>query len=408
MENHLALIIITSLFLVFGLFSKVSEHSLISGPMVFLTIGLVASPIGVNLIDIEFDTDIVKTLAELTLIIILFVDASYLKYCNLRRILSGIPARLLLIGLPLTMALGTFTAQYFFPDYSIWMLLLLALILSPTDAALGQAVVESEQVPKRIRESISIESGLNDGIALPPILFCIAILANGAQTIDSDYYWLTFLATQLILGPIVGALVGHFGGKLIDYATHRNWMSHAFHHIVSIALALLAYSAAEMIHGNGFISAFFAGLTLSTKIPLVRDNMQEFSDAQGKLFALVIFFIFGLVCIPAFYPYWTTNVVFYALLSLTLIRIIPVFIALIGVKVDLYSKFFIAWFGPRGIASILYLLIVIDELEVVGYESLLSVIVLTVIMSIFAHGLTAVYMSNKFKAVSINKNNKKL
>ncbi|PCH97258.1 MAG: sodium:proton antiporter [Gammaproteobacteria bacterium] len=402
MENHLSLIIITLLFLIFGLFSKLSERSFITGPMVFLTVGLIASPLATDLIDIKFDTDIVKILAELTLIIILFVDASYLSYCNLRKLLSGIPARLLLIGLPLTMMLGTLTAQYFFPEYSLWMLVLLALILSPTDAALGQAVVESEQVPKRIKESISIESGLNDGIALPPILFCIALLASGSSVLNNSGYWLTFLASQLVLGPLVGAIVGFVGGRLIDYATHKNWMNHAFHHIVSIALALLAYSAAEFIHGNGFIAAFFAGLTLSTKIPLVRDNIQEFSEAQGKLLALIIFFLFGLVCIPAFYSYWTLNIVIYALLSLTLIRMIPVFIALIGIKIDLYSKFFIAWFGPRGIASILYLLIVIDELKVTGYETLLAAIVLTVSISVFAHGLSAVFMSNRFKELVNN------
>jgi len=384
------------------LFSKLSERSFITGPMVFLTVGLIASPLATDLIDIKFDTDIVKILAELTLIIILFVDASYLSYCNLRKLLSGIPARLLLIGLPLTMMLGTLTAQYFFPEYSLWMLVLLALILSPTDAALGQAVVESEQVPKRIKESISIESGLNDGIALPPILFCIALLASGSSVLNNSGYWLTFLASQLVLGPLVGAIVGFVGGRLIDYATHKNWMNHAFHHIVSIALALLAYSAAEFIHGNGFIAAFFAGLTLSTKIPLVRDNIQEFSEAQGKLLALIIFFLFGLVCIPAFYSYWTLNIVIYALLSLTLIRMIPVFIALIGIKIDLYSKFFIAWFGPRGIASILYLLIVIDELKVTGYETLLAAIVLTVSISVFAHGLSAVFMSNRFKELVNN------
>ena len=181
-------------------------------------------------------------------------------------------------------------------------------------------------------------------------------------------------------------------------------MSHTFHHLVSFALAILAYCAAELIHGNGFIAAFFAGLMLSTKIPLVRTQIQEFSEAQGKLFSLIIFFLFGLVCVPNFYIYWDLNLLMYALLSLTLIRMIPVFIALIGVKIDFYSKIFIAWFGPRGIASILYLFIVIVELEVTGYEQLMAVIVLTVLFSVFAHGITAVMMSKQFKAISEDAN----
>ena len=404
MDNHIILLILTLLILTFGLFSKLSERSFISGPMVFLSVGILISPMGFNLITVNLDTEIVKTLAELTLILILFVDASYLKYCRLSKILAGIPARLLLIGLPLTMLVGAFSAQYFFPTYNLWVLALLALILSPTDAALGQAVVQSKMVPKRIQESISIESGLNDGIVLPPILLCISVLGSGITSLNNESYWLTFMATQLFIAPLVGGLVGYAGGKLVDHATLKNWMSHTFHHLVSFALAILAYCAAELIHGNGFIAAFFAGLRLSTKIPLVRTQIQEFSEAQGKLFSLIIFFLFGLVCVPNFYIYWDLNLLMYALLSLTLIRMIPVFIALIGVKIDFYSKIFIAWFGPRGIASILYLFIVIVELEVTGYEQLMAVIVLTVLFSVFAHGITAVMMSKQFKAISEDAN----
>tara|TARA_R110000868_G_scaffold254012_3_gene510634 strand:+ start:302 stop:1504 length:1203 start_codon:yes stop_codon:yes gene_type:complete len=396
MDNHVALIIVTLLIFSFGLLSKLSERSPITDAMVFLTVGLLASPVGFNSINVDIDTEIVKTLAEITLIIILFVDASYLRFCNLRNMLSGIPARLLLIGLPLTMVAGTLTAQLFFPTYSLWALALLALILSPTDAALGQAVVQSKQVPKRIRDAISIESGLNDGIVLPLILMCISVLASSVATIENESYWLSFVAAQLILGPIVGGLIGHFGGKIVDYSTRKNWMSHTFHHLLSFVLAIAAYSAAEMIEGNGFIAAFFAGLMFTTKIPQVRVQMQEFSEAQGKLFALIIFFLFGLVCIPTFYSYWDMSTLMYAILSLTLLRMLPVMLALIGVKIDFYSKIFIAWFGPRGIASILYLLIAIDELTTTGYEKLMSVIVLTVMLSVFAHGITAVFMSKKF------------
>ena len=166
MHNYVALITLALLILTFGIFSNLSERSPISGPMFFLGIGLLVGPVGVGLIDVQLNTDIVQTLAALTLIIILFVDATLIKFSDLAKILAGIPARLLLIGLPLTMALGTLIALFLFPDTNIWALAMLALILSPTDAALGQAVVKSEAVPSRIKESISIESGLNDGISL--------------------------------------------------------------------------------------------------------------------------------------------------------------------------------------------------------------------------------------------------
>jgi len=379
----------------FGLFSNLSERSPISGPMFFLGIGMLVSPMALSLINVQLNTGIVQTVAEVTLIIILFVDASLIKFSELAKVLAGIPARLLLIGLPLTMVLGTVVAYFLFPGYNIWALAMLALILSPTDAALGQAVIKSKNVPERIKESISIESGLNDGLSLPPILLCIAVLASGGSALAGDGYWPIFMVEQLTIGPLMGAFVGHVGGKMIDYATNHGWMGAIFHHLAAIALAILAYSFAEMFHGNGFIAAFFAGLMLGTKIHIVRERIQEFGEAQGQLLSLIIFFLLGL-SIHRFYPYWDITSLIYTFLSLTVIRIIPVMLSLMGTELNLYSKLFIGWFGPRGIASILYMLIVISELGVSGYEKLLSVIVLTVLISTFVHGLSAVFMSKQF------------
>ena len=396
MHNHIALITISLLILLYGVFSNLSERSPISGPMIFAGTGILLSPLGFNLIEVHVSADIVRTMAEVTLIIILFVDASLIQFAKLRTVLAGIPARLLLIGLPLTMLLGTLTALYFFPGQNIWVLVMLALILSPTDAALGQAVVKSEQVPERIKESISIESGLNDGMSLPPILLCIAVLASGGSALSGDGHWLAFMAKQLTIGPLVGAFVGYFGGKVIDYATNKDWMGNVFHELSVISLAILAFSLAEIFHGNGFIAAFFAGLMLGTKIHIVRERIQEFGEAQGQLLSLIIFFLLGM-SIYVFYPYWDLNALIYSILSLTIIRMVPVMISLVGTNIDVYSKLFIGWFGPRGIASVLYMLIVIGELGVPGFEQILSVIVLTVLISIFAHGLSAVYLSNKFE-----------
>jgi len=396
MHNHIALIAISLLVLVYGLFSGLSERSPISGPMIFVAVGVLLSPLGLNLIEVHLSADVIRTMAEVTLIIILFVDASLIEFTKLKAVLAGIPARLLIIGLPLTMLLGTLAALYFFPNQNIWILVMLALILSPTDAALGQAVVKSEHVPERLKESISVESSLNDGISLPPILLCIAVLASGGSALSGDGYWLTFMAKQLTIGPLMGAFVGYFGGKLIDCATNKGWMGHVFHELSAISMAILAFSLAEVFHGNGFISAFFAGLMLGTKIHLVRERIQEFGEAQGQLLSLIIFFLLGM-SIYIFSPYWDLNTLFYSILSLTIIRMVPVLISLIGTNIDFYSKIFVAWFGPRGIASVLYMLIVIGELGLSGHENILSVIVLTVLISIFSHGLSAVYMSNKFK-----------
>ena len=399
MHNHLAVAIIAILILAFGLVSQKAEKTPLTAPMFFVAIGIVLSPLGLNLLNLEINAEITRTIAEITLIIILFVDASFIKLKHMRARLQGIPFRLLGIGLPLTMLSGVIVGMVLFPQWNLWLVALLALILSPTDAALGQAVVKSESVPIKVRESISIESGLNDGIALPPILVCIAVLSSVTGTISQDDHWLAYTAKQLTFGPLVGCLVGIIGGKLVEQAARRQWMEPVFQRLAAISLALLAFSGAELLHGNGFIAAFCAGLFLSVKNEQVRERIQEFGETEGQLLTLFVFFILGLFAIPNYMQYWTAEIWVYALLSLTVIRMAPVFICLIGSDTNFYSKCFIAWFGPRGIASILYMLLVISELGGEQYAQMLSVIVLTVTLSVFAHGVTAVGMSNRFSKV---------
>ncbi|WP_371372302.1 cation:proton antiporter [Thalassotalea aquiviva] len=393
MHDHQALIVTAFLILVFGLVSKLSEKSPITAPMFFLAAGILFSFIG--LFDVHVEMGLIKTLAELTLIIILFVDASLIKFDKLGQALSGIPTRLLAIGLPLTMILGSVIGSLLFPHWSIWLIVLIALILSPTDAALGQAVIKSEKVPKNIRDSVSIESGLNDGIALPPILVCIAALSAPDGMLPEGGNWFNYLFLQLTLGPLIGALIGWGGGKAIEFASKRDWMAPTFQQLSSVSLAIVAFAFAELFHGNGFISAFFAGLILAVQTKDIRHRIQEFGEAEGQLFSLSIFFLLGLVAVPTFFPYWNMQTFIYALLSLTLIRMLPVFLSLQGTQLSTSKKLFVGWFGPRGIASVLYLLIVIAELGSTGYEEALSVVVLTVILSTFLHGISATFLTNK-------------
>ena len=196
----------------FGLFSRLSDRSPITGPMIFVSMGLLLGPLGLDLFQSKLDSELVQTIATVTLVVILFTDASTI---NLRDLVKEykIPLRLLFVGLPLTMGLGLLAAVPLFGGMSLWLLAMMAFILSPTDAALGQAVVNSDKVPQDIRESISVESGLNDGIALPPILACMAAVAATAGNAMDAGYWLTYALKQLTLGPIIGALVGWLGGR---------------------------------------------------------------------------------------------------------------------------------------------------------------------------------------------------
>ena len=397
MHDSPAIFFAALLIFIFGLVSRLSERSPITAPMFFMTTGVLVSPLGLNLFHLDIEATTTKVLAEITLVVILFIDASMIHFTRIRETLAGIPARLLGIGLPLTMILGSLIAYWMFPAMNIWLVIMTALILSPTDAALGQAAVKSQHIPERIRESISIESGLNDGIALPLILVCIAVLAEGQSVLDGSGYWANFMLSQLTLGPLVGGLVGLLGGKLVDKAASLGWSDPAFQRLAAIALALMAYAFAELVHGNGFIAAFFAGLLLGTKTAVVRERIQEFGEAEGQLLSLLVFLLVGLVMIPASVPYWDWSMLAYAVLSLTVIRMLPVALCLIGSGLSPFTVAFLGWFGPRGIASVLYVLIVAGELDPEGYQEPLSLVVLTVLLSTFLHGISAVPLANVFK-----------
>jgi NhaP-type Na+/H+ or K+/H+ antiporter len=360
--------------------------------MVFVAIGILASPLVTGALSVKIDAGIVKIVASVTLVLILFVDASTISVASLIRE-RRLPMRLLLIGLPLTMLFGSIAGFLMFQDMGFWVVLLMAFILSPTDAALGQAVVTNPVVPERIRRAINVESGLNDGMSLPPILVCIAAISETAASQGTDY-WINFMLKQLILGPFAGIAVGWFGGLLVDKASRAGWMNETFQRLSSASLAVISYASAEAMHGNGFMAAFFSGLALGTRTHVVRERIQEFAEAEGQQLALFIFLILGLILVPATINYWDIRAWIYAVLSLTVIRMIPVALSLIGSKLDWASVNFIGWFGPRGIASILYLLIVVGRIGKSGYEYMLSVIVLTVLLSVFLHGISAVPLAH--------------
>ena len=374
--------------LLYGLFSKIAEKSIVTPPMVFVFIGFLASYFTFDFLKEGVEAPVVEIITELTLILVLFIDASTV---NVKKLLKEkkIPLRLLLVGLPITMIIGFLVALPLFPDLNFWIVLMIALILSPTDAALGQAVVTSRFVPEKVRTAINVESGLNDGIALPPILICVAALSMTDSHGTGFSYWSLFTLKQFIYGPIIGGLVGFVGGKLVEKASNLGWMNTTFQRLTSICLAILAFSLAETVHGNGFIAAYFAGLLLGTTNHEIRERIQEFGEAESQALQLFVFLLFGLILVPFAYPLWTWQMWLYAILSLTVIRILPVVISLSGFGLSKGDKFFIGWFGPRGIASILYLLMVVIELRMEGLRTMVAVIVLTVLLSIYLHGISA-------------------
>mgnify|MGYP003625277259 CR=1 FL=1 len=400
MNEHIIILTIALLVLLYGYISKALAAVNISGPMFFAGLGLLMSPLGFNVSQVDVNADFVIIIVEIALVLVLFSDAALLDLKLLRRSWR-LPARLLVVALPITILLGTFTAQFIFPDEPAIYMLLLALLLTPTDAALGKAVVSDPKVPRKIRSTINVESGLNDGIIFPLVITVVAMITNDLTQVETgDSHWFRYVLQQVGFGALVGAGVGYLGAKLSVISVNKNWMVGSYQNLIPIALAILSFYLAEYLHGNGFIAAFFAGLLVGNTSVKARAHIEDFAESEGELLVLISFFLFGLAFVPQVIDYVTIEVCIYAFLSLTILRMLPVMFSLLGAKLDgnkldISTLAFLAWFGPRGIASILYVLIVAHEVgEVPGFETLYATVMVTVFLSIIAHGLTAQPLAN--------------
>lgn len=382
--HSLAFVVIALGILGFGLISRRVQTSVLTPPIVFVALGLAVSEI----LDLDLGENLVHTLAELTLVLVLFTDASRIDLKLLRR-QHDLPVRLLALGMPLTVVAGTLAAVWLFPGLTFWEAALLAAVLAPTDAALGQAVVSSPKVPVRIRQALNVESGLNDGIALPLVLVVMSACASTVAGQGGTSYWLQFAALQVTLGPLAGIAVGWLGGRLVEWGTRKGWMSDAFQHLSALGLALLAYAGAELIHGNGFIAAFVAGLTLGNTANSICTRLVEFAEAEGQLLTLLVFLIFGATMVPGIFAHLSWPAVVYAVLSLTVLRMLPVAMSLAGAGLRGSTVLFLGWFGPRGIASILFGLLVVEGSVLIDRDEIFQVVVITVLLSVVAHGVTA-------------------
>ncbi|MDF1880038.1 cation:proton antiporter [Sulfurimonas sp. MAG313] len=388
MEETPFILVVSLIVFLYGLFSKKLETLNISGPMIFLIVGVIVSPLGFDIANLSIDANIVKNIAEIALVLVLFTDSASINIKTFKHKWK-VSARLLTIGLPLTIVFSTYSATFFFPSESLVNLLLMALILAPTDAALGKAVVLDKAIPEKIRQNINVESGLNDGIVFPMIITTILIISSH-QELGEQNDWMIFLVKQISLGLIFGALTGMIGGKFLSFVVQKHWISDAYRNLAPVSLALLSCYIAEFFGGNGFISAFVAGMFFGNYSKLIDAKSEVFLESEGEVLILISFTIFGLTFIPETIDHWNLDILLYSLCSLTVFRMLPVALSLIGLKLSLASKLFIGWFGPRGIASILYIMIVAHKIEDVnGHETLYSVVTLTILLSIILHGLSA-------------------
>ncbi|MFP5212393.1 MAG: cation:proton antiporter [Acidobacteriota bacterium] len=386
MEAH-DLVLITIGVVAFSLFSRRAEKGILTSPMAFMLFGLLISPTVLDLMEIQFHSALINDLAEITLALALFTDASRINIQELDT-QHDLPLRLLGIGLPLTIAAGMGVALLLFPGVTVWEAGIIGVILAPTDAALGQSVVNNPRVPVRIRQALNVESGLNDGLAFPALLVFLSLASTSVEGRDFTG-WLVFIGKQLVIGPLAGAFVGYTGAVLADHARKREWMSHIFLQIYVLALALLAYGFAELIGGNGFIAAFAAGLTVGAKSSILCQPLEDFGETEGQLLSLIVFLLFGSTMVPRGLESIGWRDVAYAVLSLTAVRMGPVALCLWGKGLKSSTVAFLGWFGPRGLASILYLLLIFERGGVSASNEIFSTVVCTVLFSILAHGMTA-------------------
>jgi NhaP-type Na+/H+ or K+/H+ antiporter len=383
----LSLAIITGGLLLYSMVSGRLGGTILTAPLIFIAFGFTLGSGGFNLAAVDVGHSAIHVIAEITLILVLFTDAARIDLNRVRRD-HNLPVRMLTIGLPLTIAAGTFVAAWVFPAFSIWEAALLAALLAPTDAALGQAVIAAKVVPVRIRQAINIESGLNDGIALPAVLL-LATLAGAAADTTQASEWIRFGLLQVTMGPLVGIAIGYVGARLLDAAIEHGWSSSAFQGIGILSLAVFTYVVAELIGGNGFIAAFVGGMVFGHSVRNSCTFLFEFMETEGQLLMLITFLIFGAALLPEAIAHLNPTVFLYAVLSLTVIRMIPIAISLIGTGLRSPSYLFLGWFGPRGLASILFVLLILEDSDVPHHDELLSVTVITVALSALLHGISA-------------------
>jgi len=329
----------------------------------------------------------IRLLLEATLAIVLFSDATVINSSNWREEAS-IPVRLLTIGLPLTVAAGFAVAALMFGDLGLWQIALVAAILAPTDAALGQAVISNPRVPQPIRRGLATESGLNDGIALTLV---VVFLAGAEETMigGSPGTILSFLAQELLVAGAIGVGVGWVGGTALVAAAQRNWISPVWLGIGALGIGIAAYGLAVPLGGSGFIAAWLAGLLLGRTTRDKLSTVGEFSETLGTVLTMTSFTLFGAVILGPALSSITWQVVVYAALSLTVIRMVPVALSMIGSGLQPPSVLFLGWFGPRGLASIVLAGLVVESSGLPGAELIVTVVTITVGISVLAHGATS-------------------
>ncbi len=386
------LAIVAALLFGWGTLSARLERFDVTAPIIFVLAGVLLTHGPLTPLGIAPPPETVKGLAETTLVLVLFSDASRVGVRDLRAD-AGLCLRLLGIGLPLTIGLGTLLALALFPGLTGWLALVIGAALAPTDAALGAGVMVNPAVPARIRRLINVESGLNDGIATPFVLIAIAgaAVAEHEKSIGP-----AAAVAELVLGVLVGVVIGGVGGWLVKVARRRDWAAEGFAGPAVLALAACCYASSLALHGNGFIAAFVGGLAYGAMSGRRGERLVPFVEEAGGLVSLLVWLAFGTIAVVPALQQLTWQTALYAVASLTVLRMVPVALALAGGRLGRTAVLFIGWFGPRGLASVVFALLALEDLGPATADRPVAVIAFTVLLSVVLHGVTADPLARRY------------
>lgn len=370
----------------FSLISGRLERAAASGPMVFVLAGMLFGPFGLGWFDGDATRTELRVLADLTLATVLYIDAANANRSVLRQQFR-IPSRMLLFGLPGAILLGTLAAAVLFEALSIFEAAILGTMLAATDAALGKAVITNKAVPARIREGLNIESGFNDGLCVPILLVFIA-LSLGTAAESSSMLALRLVLEELGIGIAVGLGLTAVGVWMLRWCRDRGWITEVWMQLTVVGLALGCFAVAQSLHGSGYIAAFVGGLLFGVMAKEATHKFVLAAEGLGETLALMTWMLFGAVVVGKAFQHLTWNMAAYTLLSLTVVRMLPIYLSLAGTSESPASRLFLGWFGPRGLASIVFAIIVVNRDVPEGWF-MGMVVAITVFASLIAHGITA-------------------
>jgi len=380
--------------MVYAVASGVLGRTGLTPAIFFLSTGILLGDAVLGWFAVDADGAALRLIAETTLALVLFADASRINIGLLRRELA-VPSRLLGIGLPLTIVAGTAAAYVLLPGLTIVEAALLAIAVAPTDAALGQTVVSDERVPSRIRQGLNVESGLNDGLCVPLLLIALAFVSaeGGGETEP-----VRLVLEEVGFGVVGGLVAGVLGAVAIGFARRRGWVAGPWAPLVPLAATGMAYGIATVLHGSGLIAAFTAGLVFGTIASGAEEEATEMIETIGDGFSAATFFVFGAAIVPAMLDAVTWASLLFVVVALTAARMVPVALALIGTRARAPTVAFVGWFGPRGLASIVFAVLILQAEPIPNLGVILATISLTVVVSVYAHGVTALPLTERYVA----------